>query len=618
MADFVQLGISQEQAAALRSGGIVEPTPIQEGAIPVILRGEDVVCQAQTGTGKTLAFLLPMLAKLDPKKPKLQGLILTPTRELALQITTELKRWLDKESGFRVLAVYGGQDVEAQMRKLENGVHIAVATPGRLLDHLRRETITLGGVSMLVLDEADQMLHMGFLNEVEQILSGIPTRRQTMLFSATMPQGVRSLAARFMRDPKDITVKAPKVTVKGIRQLVVETTDRGKQDALIRMMHENTPYLAMIFCRTKRRAVALNEALQEAGYMSDELHGDLSQAKREQVMKRFREAKLQFLVATDIAARGLDVEGVTHVYNYDVPHDVESYIHRIGRTGRAGAEGLAVTFAAPRDGHAVEAIERGIGQTLERRRADGTKVAVAARTEGGAAKAGGKRREDSRGERKQPRRGADAPGRSGGRGDRDRTAGGRAGAKGGRGSAGAGRSAAQLEETISGWAGRQDAAARDERGEAPVRGRAGGRGDREGSAARAGGRGGRQDAGSVRGRGGNGRGEREESAGAGRSGGWAFRQEAGAARGRTAGSRGEREEQTGRAGGWARQDAGVVRGEAGGASGKARTGIWGGGSSRQGGGSAGGQKGGRGSAPTGGRRGGGAAGKSGRPQRRGR
>ncbi|MFB9326810.1 DEAD/DEAH box helicase [Paenibacillus aurantiacus] len=624
MADFVQLGVSQEQAAALRSGGIVEPTPIQEGAIPVILRGEDVVCQAQTGTGKTLAFLLPMLAKLDPKKPKLQGLILTPTRELALQITTELKRWLDKDAGFRVLAVYGGQDVEAQMRKLENGVHIAVATPGRLLDHLRRETITLGGVSMLVLDEADQMLHMGFLNEVEQILSGIPTRRQTMLFSATMPQGVRSLAARFMRDPKDITVKAPKVTVKGIRQLVVETTDRGKQDALIRMMHENTPYLAMIFCRTKRRAVALNEALQEAGYMSDELHGDLSQAKREQVMKRFREAKLQFLVATDIAARGLDVEGVTHVYNYDVPHDVESYIHRIGRTGRAGAEGLAVTFATPRDGHAIEAIERGIGQTLEHRRTDGTKVAVAARTESNSAKAGGKRRsDDGKGDRK-PRRGADAPGRSGRRGDRDRSASGRAGVKSGRGSAGAGRSAAQLEETISGWAGRQDAAARAERGEAPVRGRAGGgRGEREGAAVRGGGRAGRPEAASTRGRGGSGRGEREESAG--RTGGWAFRQEAGAARGRAAGSRGEREEQAGRAGGWARQDAGVVRGGEIGATGKARTGIWGGGrdggarggSSRQGGGSAGGQKSGRGSAPAGGRRGG-AAGKSGRPQRRGR
>ncbi|MBB3110713.1 ATP-dependent RNA helicase DeaD [Paenibacillus phyllosphaerae] len=475
MADFVQLGISQEQTAALRAGGIVEATPIQEGAIPVILKGEDVVCQAQTGTGKTLAFLLPMLEKLDPEKPKLQGLILTPTRELALQITNELKRWLNKESGFRVVAIYGGQDVEAQMRKLGNGVHIAVATPGRLLDHLRRETISLGGVNMLVLDEADQMLHMGFLNEVEDIISKIPARRQTMLFSATMPQAVRSLATRFMREPKDITVKAPKVTVKGIRQLVVQTTDRGKQDALIRMMHENTPYLAMIFCRTKRRAQALNEALQDAGYASDELHGDLSQAKREQVMKRFREARLQFLVATDIAARGLDVEGVTHVYNYDMPHDTESYIHRIGRTGRAGADGLAVTFATPRDGYALEAIEKGIGQTLEKRRLDGGRIVDVA--PGEAVEKGERRSKDD--ERKPRRGGAQAPA-----GRRGAAAGGRAGKE----SAGRGRG------------GREEAKASGGRGGARVS-QAGSRGRGAGAAVR------------------------EDSARGARSGGWEARDE---------------------------------------------------------------------------------------------
>ncbi|MCQ6562049.1 DEAD/DEAH box helicase [Paenibacillus mendelii] len=374
MAGFAELGVSPERVEALHSGGIHEATPIQEGAIPVILQGYDVVCQAQTGTGKTLAFLLPMLEKLDPEKNRLQGLILTPTRELALQITAELKRWLASRSEFKVLAVYGGQDVEAQMRKLENGVHFAVATPGRLLDHMRRGTISLGSISMLVLDEADQMLHMGFLNEVVEIIEQIPTRRQTMLFSATMPQAVRTLALQFMNAPKDITVRTPQVTVKGIRQVVIETTDRGKQEALCQLILEHRPYLAMIFCRTKRRAKALNEALQEMGFASDELHGDLSQAKREQVMKRFRDAKLQLLVATDVAARGLDVEGVTHVYNYDVPHDVDSYIHRIGRTGRAGGDGLAVTIATPHDRMTIQTIERGIGMTVERRRADGSTV----------------------------------------------------------------------------------------------------------------------------------------------------------------------------------------------------------------------------------------------------
>jgi len=446
LAGFAELGISLGRVEALRSSGIQEATPIQEGAIPVILKGNDVVCQAQTGTGKTLAFLLPMLEKLDASKKRLQGLILTPTRELALQITTELKNRLESQNEFRVLAVYGGQDVEAQMRKLENGVHIAVATPGRLLDHLRRGTITLGSVSMLVLDEADQMLHMGFLNEVVEILDQIPTRRQTMLFSATMPQGVRALAAQFMNAPKDITVRAPQVTVKGIRQVVIETSDRGKQSALNRQIQEHNPYLAMIFCRTKRRASTLNEALQEMGYSSDELHGDLSQAKREQVMKRFREAKLQLLVATDVAARGLDVEGVTHVYNYDIPHDVESYIHRIGRTGRAGGDGLAVTFAAPRDRGALESIERGIGMKLDRKRADGGEESpsnesrgerAAARPERANSAGAGKRQ--ARGERGGSGGGRGREVRVGGRGRGTDSRPQRGGASAGRGGAPAGR-----------------------------------------------------------------------------------------------------------------------------------------------------------------------------------
>nr|WP_202887689.1 DEAD/DEAH box helicase [Cohnella zeiphila] len=361
------MGISEDRTARLSALGIKEPTPVQKAAIPLVLQGKDVIGQAQTGTGKTLAFVLPMLEKINTRSDKLQGLIVTPTRELALQITAEVKKLIGEEEGVRVLAVYGGQDVEAQLAKLKGNVHLVIATPGRLLDHLRRETVQLYGVQTLVLDEADQMLHMGFLGEVEEILRNTPSQRQTLLFSATMPAKIRELAARILRKPEEVTVRAPQVTVKDIRQLVVETTDRGKQAALKAMIDETRPYLGMIFCRTKRRASTLNEALQSAGYSCDELHGDLSQAKREQVMKRFREAKLQLLVATDIAARGLDVEGVTHVYNYDIPHDVESYIHRIGRTGRAGESGMAITFAAPKDRPELANIESGIGMALERR-----------------------------------------------------------------------------------------------------------------------------------------------------------------------------------------------------------------------------------------------------------
>lgn len=246
-----------------------------------------------------------------------------------------------------------------------------VATPGRLLDHLRRETIALDGVKMLVLDEADQMLHMGFLKEVEEILRQTPYKKQSMLFSATMPASIREMAGRILRNPQHVTVKSERITVKDIRQWVVETSDRNKQATLVNLLEETQPYLSIIFCRTKRRANTLNVALQEMGYSSDELHGDLSQAKREQVMKRFRDAKLQLLVATDVAARGLDVEGVTHVFNYDVPLDVESYIHRIGRTGRAGEKGLAITLIAPKDRRELADIENGIQMTMERRSEEG-------------------------------------------------------------------------------------------------------------------------------------------------------------------------------------------------------------------------------------------------------
>ncbi|MCC3377380.1 DEAD/DEAH box helicase, partial [Cohnella sp. REN36] len=367
MASFKELGVAERCSALLQQLGIKEPTPVQAQTIPIALTGKDVISQAQTGTGKTLAFVLPILERIKADSPYLQGLIVTPTRELALQITEEVRKLLPAYEGVRVLPVYGGQDVEAQLHKLQGHVHLIVATPGRLLDHMRRETVRLSNVRMLVLDEADQMLHMGFLGEVEDILSQTPRDRQTMLFSATMPDKIRSLAGRILRSPEEVTVRAKQVTVKDTEQLVIETTDRAKQSALVAMIEETQPYLGIVFCRTKRRASTLNEALQGMGYACDELHGDLSQAKREQVMRKFREARLQLLVATDIAARGLDVEGVTHVFNYDVPQDAESYIHRIGRTGRAGESGVAITFVAPKDRGDLGVIESGIGMGIERR-----------------------------------------------------------------------------------------------------------------------------------------------------------------------------------------------------------------------------------------------------------
>lgn len=363
--DFLQLGIRKEINHTLKSLGIVAPTTIQERTIPSVLEGKDVIAKAQTGTGKTLSFVLPILEKIDVQKSDVQALILTPTRELAQQISKEIKKMMENVDDVNVLAVYGGKDVENQLKKLKGSRHIIVATPGRLLDHIRRETIDLSTVGMLVIDEADQMLLMGFLPEVDTIIQETLSSRQTMLFSATIPIEIQTLAKKFMVKPEFIEVKEKKVTVEEIKQMVIETTDRRKQATLLHLIEEHRPFLAIIFCRTKIRASKLHDALIANGYDSDELHGDLSQSKREKAMKRFREAKTQFLVATDVAARGLDVEGVTHVYNYDIPQDVESYIHRIGRTGRAGGDGVAYTLVDPKDFEYLRMIEKGIQQRLE-------------------------------------------------------------------------------------------------------------------------------------------------------------------------------------------------------------------------------------------------------------
>uniref|UniRef100_UPI003374DC95 DEAD/DEAH box helicase n=1 Tax=Sutcliffiella sp. FSL R7-0096 TaxID=2921670 RepID=UPI003374DC95 len=366
MTDFIQLGVRKGINHTLKSLGIHTPTPIQEKTIPSVLQGHDVIAQAQTGTGKTLAFVLPVLEKVDVNNPDTQALILTPTRELAHQITKEIKKLKENIDDLNVLAVYGGQDVESQLKKLKGAQHIVVATPGRLLDHVRRGTIDLSTISMLVIDEADQMLLMGFLPDIDTITAETFSSRQTMLFSATIPDQIHALAKKYMKEPKYIEIKEKQVTVDTINHYAVETTDRRKEGTMIHLIKEQNPYLAIIFCRTKARVQKLTEVLKQQGVECEALHGDIPQSKRNRAMKWFREAKLQYLVATDVAARGLDVEGVTHVYNYDIPQDLETYIHRTGRTGRASGTGEAYTLYAPRDVDFLHMIEKGIGTPIEK------------------------------------------------------------------------------------------------------------------------------------------------------------------------------------------------------------------------------------------------------------
>lgn len=361
---FSSLGINDELVKILTENRIIEPTPIQGQAIPVLLTGKDVIAQAQTGTGKTLAFLLPIMQNIKVDQNHIQALVITPTRELALQIT-QVAKMLAAANGANILAAYGGQDVEMQKRKLKGNIHIVIGTPGRLVDHLTRKSINLTQIKTLVLDEADQMLDMGFLRDVEKIIHHTARHRQTLLCSATMPGGIAALADKHLNAPEKIHAAGKTVTIEKIRQLAIETTDDKKQEALYSILDEFKPFMAIIFCRTKRRAHALCKNLKARGYASDELHGDLTQGKREKAMKSFRETTTQYLVATDVAARGLDIEGITHVINYDMPRNSECYIHRIGRTGRAGQEGFAITFVSRGERKGLELIERGIKAEIE-------------------------------------------------------------------------------------------------------------------------------------------------------------------------------------------------------------------------------------------------------------
>ncbi|WP_047154420.1 DEAD/DEAH box helicase [Aneurinibacillus tyrosinisolvens] len=324
-----------------------KPTPIQEEAIPLALNGKDLIGQAQTGTGKTAAFVIPMLQMLEEDKNDVQALVMTPTRELAIQITDDIRE-LGKHLAVNVLSLHGGQDITQQMTKLKGNVQIVVGTPGRIRDHLRRETLHFGRVKMLILDEADKMLEMGFLEEVEEVFIQTAQKKQVLLFSATIPDDVRKLAHRFMNQPQIIRIEKKQITAENTKESYYVVNQSDKVDVLLRLVQEAHPYLAVVFANTKQRVNELVRRLQESGIEAEALHGDLSQKKREQIMDQFREAKFQYLVATDIAARGLDVEGITHVFNYDTPSDVESYIHRVGRTGRAGQQGEAISLISPR------------------------------------------------------------------------------------------------------------------------------------------------------------------------------------------------------------------------------------------------------------------------------
>ena len=369
---FSQLGLSPEVLKAVEELGYEAPTPIQEATIGLLLQGHDVIGQAQTGTGKTAAFAIPIIERLDPDladergKPRVQALVLAPTRELAVQVAEATHR-LGRHKSVSVLPIYGGQPIDRQLRALRTGVQVVVGTPGRVMDHMRRGTLDLSGVRILILDEADEMLDMGFIEDIEWILEEVPTERQTALFSATMPPRIAALAKRYMREPERVQISAApaEITVPQIEQLYVEVGRGMKLEALGRILDHQDPESVMIFCRTKRDVDELGESLLGRGYPAETLHGDLSQAQRDRVMKRFREGHAEILVATDVAARGLDIENVSHVVNYDLPDDLEWYIHRIGRTGRAGRAGVAISFVTPREQRALRIIERMVGRKLK-------------------------------------------------------------------------------------------------------------------------------------------------------------------------------------------------------------------------------------------------------------
>ena len=366
MKTFAEFGLEPKVLQAITEMGFEESTPIQDKSIPVAMSGSDLIGQAQTGTGKTAAFAIPLINKIPTSEDRIVALIMTPTRELAIQVSEEIGK-LSRFKGTRSLPIYGGQEIGRQIRALKKRPQVIIGTPGRLLDHINRKTIKLDDVRTVVLDEADEMLDMGFMDDIQNILSLVPAEHQTLLFSATMPPNIQRLAQQFLTNPEHVSVIPKQVTAPSIAQAYIEVHERQKFDGLSRLLDMESPELAIIFGRTKRRVDELSEALQKRGYSADGLHGDLSQNQRDNVMRKFRDGSIDVLVATDVAARGLDVSGVTHVINFDLPQDPESYVHRIGRTGRAGKEGTAWSFVTPREIDHLHFIEKVTRQKIAKK-----------------------------------------------------------------------------------------------------------------------------------------------------------------------------------------------------------------------------------------------------------
>ncbi len=364
-ASFDDMDLSVPVMKVLKDVGYESPSPIQAKTIPLMMAGRDLVGQAQTGTGKTAAFALPLLSRINLKKKIPQVLVLTPTRELAIQVAEAFQTYAKHIKGFHVLPVYGGQEYSTQLRPLKRGVHVVVGTPGRVMDHMRRGTLKLDELDCLVLDEADEMLRMGFIDDVEWVLEQSPDSRQIVLFSATMPNEIRKIAKKHLQDPEQVTIKNKTATVETIRQRYWMVSGAHKLDALTRIMEAETTDGVIIFVRTRIATVELAEKLQARGYSATALNGDLQQKQRERTIAQLKSGKLDILIATDVAARGLDVERISHVINYDVPNETEAYIHRIGRTARAGRTGEAILFVTPREKHWLHRIEKATRQKIE-------------------------------------------------------------------------------------------------------------------------------------------------------------------------------------------------------------------------------------------------------------
>jgi len=365
MTTFADFGLNADVLRAVVDIGYETPTPIQEQAIPILLEGADLIGQAQTGTGKTAAFALPLLSKIDLGRAKPQALVLTPTRELALQVAEAIGSYSKHQRGLNVLAVYGGQGMGTQLKSLARGVHVVVGTPGRIMDHLDRKTLDLAELKVLVLDEADEMLRMGFIDDVETILKSVPATRQTALFSATMPPQIKKIALNYLREPKTLSLGERTMTVPLIRQRYLLVKPHDKFEAFARVLESEPSEGVIVFCRTKTTTVEVADKLKARGYSAAALNGDLVQQQREKIVDELRSGVLDVVVATDVAARGLDVERISHVFNFEISHDVEGYVHRIGRTGRAGRAGEAILLIAPRERGMLKDIERHTKQTVE-------------------------------------------------------------------------------------------------------------------------------------------------------------------------------------------------------------------------------------------------------------